>query len=185
MLVVVALVGGVTVRVVQVVDVVAMRRRCVSAVGAVHVVVGLRADVGLRDALVVVVVVIGVYVAVVQVVHVAVVLDRDVPAVGAVHVVMGFCRGVRLGAALIVMTVVDVVQVAVMDEIHVPDVHRGGVSALGAVDVLVSFVDLVQRVSHVVSLGSRLLTHSNMQSSAYGKCRIQNTDQVTTGHGAP
>jgi hypothetical protein len=94
MLVVVVTVGGVTVPVVDVVDVTVVIHGVVAAVRAVDVLVGRGHHVQVGDvALVDVPLVASVGVAVVEVVHVVAVLDGDVAAVGAVDVGVLFVDG--------------------------------------------------------------------------------------------
>jgi hypothetical protein len=87
-LVPVALVGGVTVVVVQVVGVVAVGDGLMTAALGVGVVVRFVGDVILQDTFVPVAVVISVDVAVMEVIRVIAVVQGDVPTVGAVDVVM-------------------------------------------------------------------------------------------------
>ena len=84
-------VGGVEMSIVQVVDVVPVRYRDMSAVRTVHMIVAGVGDAALGLALVPMVVVLMVKMSVVHVVDMVAVRNRDVATVGAVHVrVFGF-----------------------------------------------------------------------------------------------
>jgi len=136
-LVVVASVGGVAVVLVEVVDVITVGHRRVTATVAVDVGVRLRLDVVVDEALVVVVVMLGVCVAVVQVVDVPVVRQADVAALLAVPMPVRLGGRVRPGVALVVVPVVRVVPMTVVQIVDVPDVLQRLVAAVDAMDVRV------------------------------------------------
>jgi hypothetical protein len=158
MFVVVALVGGVPVPVVDVVQMVAVQDRGVAASLTVHVHVLLGRPVPRWRTFVVVVLVGAVDVLIVEVVDVVVVAYLDVPAVLAVFMVVGFGGHVVSDNALVVVPVMGMVQVPVVEVVDVVGVFHRAMPAVRPMDVQVLVVDRVRgfRRHFWSSLGTRV-----------------------------
>jgi hypothetical protein len=140
-LVVVALMCGVPVPVVHIVQVVAVQDGGVATSAPVHMGVRLGRDVHVGRALVVVIVVPHVHVAVMEIVDVAVVPQLDMATVLTMVMIVAFRLRVLAGWALVVVPVVGVVLMPVVDEVDVPDMLHGGMPAAHPVDVGVLVMD--------------------------------------------
>ncbi|MGI5239262.1 hypothetical protein [Dactylosporangium sp. CA-139066] len=148
MLVVVAIVGGVPVPVVYVVQMVAVQDRRVATTVAVHMGVRLGHNVRLARAFVVMVPVTPVHMPVMEIVDMVTVSHLNMTTVLTVLMIVRLRRRVLAGRTLVVMPLVGVVLVPVMQIVDMPGMLNGGVPAVRAVDVGVLRVNWVFQGAH-------------------------------------